>query len=162
MSDVQIIKAPHTLRKAKVGNGPAKLDPDVLKKAENAIVAMEEDFAGWAQQDLDTLDAALARLRTGAETAAELGEIFRVALDMKGQGGSFGFRMITRIAGSLTDFLESRTAIGRLGIEAVAAHIAAMRAIMAQNVRDDGGITGQALLAELQRLTERAAAEKAG
>jgi hypothetical protein len=33
---------------------------------------------------------------------------------------------------------------------------------MAQNVRDDGGITGQALLAELQRLTEKAAAEKAG
>lgn len=162
MSDVQIIKAPHSLRKAKLGNGPAKLDPEVLRKAEKAVVALEKDFTGWAQQDMDTLDAALDRLRAGADMAAALGEIFRVALDMKGQGGSFGFQMITRIAGSLTDFLEGRTAIGRIGVEAVAAHISAMRAIMAQNVRDDGGLTGQTLLAELQRLTGKAAAETAG
>jgi chemotaxis protein histidine kinase CheA len=159
MSDVQLIKAPHTLRKAKVGNGPAKLDPAVLKKAEQAVAEMEKDFTGWAQEDLRDMDKALARLRDGGDAAKELAEIFRIALDMKGQGGSFGFVMVTRIAGSLSDFLEERASVGRLGLEAIAAHAQAMRAIMAQNIRDEGGETGQALLVELQNLTARAAAE---
>lgn len=157
MSDVQIIKPPHGLRKAKVGNGPAKLDPDVLRKAEAAVVELEKDFAGWAAEDLDGLDAALARLREhGGRSTGDLAELFRLALDMKGQGGSFGFQMITSIAGSLCDFLEGRAVLSRLGIKAAAAHISAMRAILAGNVRDDGGKTGQALLAELRRLNEKA------
>jgi chemotaxis protein histidine kinase CheA len=159
MSEGQLIKAPHTLRKAKIGNGPAKLDPAVLKKAEQAVVEMEKDFTGWALEDLNEMEAALGRLKDGGDMGKELGEVFRIALDMKGQGGSFGFVMITRIAGSLSDFMEERQTVGRLGLEAIAAHIGAMRAIMAQNVRDDGGNTGQALLAELQNLTAKAASE---
>lgn len=159
MKDVQVIRPPNSLRKAKVGNGPAKLDPDLLRKAEAAVAELEEDFTRWVAVDMDALDAAVAALRrAGGKSQGHMAEIFRISLDMKGQGGSFGYQMITRIAGSLCDFLEERSTLNRLGMEAVSAHIAAMRATLAEGIRDDGGETGEALLEELRRLTGKAAA----
>jgi chemotaxis protein histidine kinase CheA len=159
MKDVQVIRPPNSLRKAKVGNGPGKLDPEALRNAEAAVAGMEKDFTLWAAADMETLDAAVAALRgAGGRSKDGMAEIFRIALDMKGQGGSFGYQMITRIAGSLCDFLEGRHALNQLGMEAVSAHVAAMRAILAEDIRDNGGETGKALLDELGRLTAKASA----
>jgi len=37
MSDVEFIKAPNNLRKAKIGEGKGKLDPAIIQCAEKAV-----------------------------------------------------------------------------------------------------------------------------
>ena len=47
--DVQIIKPPNTLMKAKTGRGRVKPDAQAIDRAEVAIKKIGEDFAGWAR-----------------------------------------------------------------------------------------------------------------
>ncbi len=158
MSDKQIIHPPNTLKKAKIGDGPGKLDPDILKRAENAITKMADDYTKWANEDLVDLEAGLDKLRAGGtDKTAELKDMFRMALDMKGQGGSFGYILITAIADSLMKFIENRTEVNEFDLEVVAAHLGAMRAVFNQEVRDDGGPVGEQLMDGLYRLKVKAA-----
>lgn len=159
MSKAQIIQAPHNLKKAKVGTGPVKLDPKVIERAEQAIKAMEKDYAVWVQEDLASLEEAFRRACAApADQSAEMRTMFRIALDMKGQGASFGYQLITQIGDTLAAFLENRSSLAGLDCEVVAAHIATMRAVFAREVRGDGGAIGRELVASLHKLIEKAAA----
>lgn len=157
MADAKFITAPNGLKKAKVGTGRARLDPAVLDRAEKAVEKIQHEYTDWADEDIAAFDVALAALRQdGCDQTAILQELYRLSHDMKGQGGSFGYVMMSEIAASLNDFIAGRTILVPLDIEVVDAHVAALRAVYAQRVRDDGGMTGRALLAGLGKLAARA------
>lgn len=157
MSKTEIIQPPNRLKKAKIGTGPVKLDTKAIERAEQAIKDMQQDYAVWAQEDLSALEAAFRRACAGpAEQSAELRVMFRIALDMKGQGASFGYPLITAIGDSLAAFVEKRSSLVGLDCDVIAAHIATMRAVFAGNVRGDGGATGRELVAGLQALIDKA------
>ena len=162
MSEAQFIKPPNNLRKAKIGSGPGKMDPNLIAKAEEAMAELEDDYMGWAQEDLKNLEAVLNKLQDGSpadDQAANLRRLFAIALDIKGQGSSFGYRMITAVADSLTDFIENREGkvLRELDMNVFDAHVNAMRAIFNEEVRDDGGPTGQLLMDALFKLRQKAA-----
>jgi chemotaxis protein histidine kinase CheA len=160
MSDSQIIHAPHTLKKAKMGSGPGKLDTKAIACAESAVKEMAKDYTQWAQEDVSSLDAALGEARARPDDHAQaIRTLFRVALDMKGQGTSFGYRLITEVGDSLASFVEERKSLSPFDQEVVASHISAMRAVFSEAVRDDGGDTGRALVEGLHRLVEKAVAQ---
>ena len=157
MSDVQFIKVPNNLRKAKQGIGKAKLDPAVLQRAEKVVERIQSEYTEWADDDLGALEAALDRLQAGTDDRESVvKDLYRISLDIKGSGGSFGFLMMSEVAASLNDFLGSRTDLVALDVEVVASHVSALRAIYVESVRDDGGNTGRALLVGLQKLIAKA------
>lgn len=157
MSDVQFIKVPNTLRKAKIGSGPAKLDKKLLAGAEQAVTDMQGDFSIWVQDDLKAMDAAAETLRSGeGDREKARKDLYRMAIDLKGQAGSFGYQMVTTIAGSLLDFIAARDDVSDFDVDVVESHIGAIRAILVENARDDAGKTGQALLAGLGKLVAKA------
>ena len=157
MSDVQFIKAPNNLRKAKQGTGKAKLDPAVLQRAEEVVERIQSEYTEWADDDLGALEAALDRLQAGSDDRESVvKDLYRISLDIKGSGGSFGFLMMSEVAASLNDFVGSRTDLVTLDIDVVASHVSALRAIYVESVRDDGGNTGRALLVGLQKLIAKA------
>jgi chemotaxis protein histidine kinase CheA len=157
MSDVQIINTPNNLRKAKVGEGKGKLDPAVLERAERVVEKIQNEYTEWADDDLGALEAALADLQSGGEDQTPiLKDLYRLALDLKGSGGSFGYLMMSEVAASLHDFLGDRTRLTTLEIEVVSSHVSTLRAIYTESIRDDGGNTGRALVAGLRKLVEKA------
>ena len=156
MSDVQIIKPPNSLRKAKIGTGKGKLDPEVLQRAEQMVAKIQSNYTEWADEDLSALEAMLDDLQAGkGDQDAVVKQLYRISLDIKGSGGSFGFLMMSEVAGSLNDFLENRSNLTALEIAVVASHVSALRAVYVESVRDDGGNTGRALLVGLQKLIEK-------
>jgi chemotaxis protein histidine kinase CheA len=157
MSDAQIINAPNSLRKAKIGEGKGKLDPAVLQHAEKVVAKFQREYTEWADEDLAALEAALAKAQAGMDDhAAVVKDLYRISLDIKGSGGSFGFSMMSEIAGSLNDFLGNRADLTDLDVEVAASHVSALRAIYVESIRDDGGETGRALLTGLRKLVEKA------
>ncbi|MBT5459161.1 MAG: hypothetical protein HOK82_21390 [Rhodospirillaceae bacterium] len=162
MSDAQFIKAPNNLRKAKIGNGPGKLDPSVLARAEKVIENIQATYTDWADEELTALDAVVARLTAEeGDQGADLKVLYTLSLDMKGSGGSFGYLMMSEVAASLNDFLQGKEALAKLDIEVVAAHVSALRAIYAESIRDDGGNMGRALLVGLEKIVAKANAASA-
>ena len=157
MSDAQFIKVPNNLRKAKSGSGPGKLDQSLLKRAEQVIENIQATYTDWADEELEALDAVVARLVSGAsDQSADLKKLYTLSLDMKGSGGSFGYLMMSEVAASLNDFLQGKEALEKLDIEVVAAHVSALRAIYAESIRDDGGNMGRALLVGLEKIVAKA------
>jgi chemotaxis protein histidine kinase CheA len=160
MADVEFIQIPNTLRKAKIGNGPGKLDKTLLANAEKAIEAFGEGFSDWIQDDIDAMEAARLRLSQGEDAERALADLYRIALDLKGQGASFGYDVVSAVGASLTDFLdpvrEGKTNLSPLQLDVVTAHVGAIRAVISEGLKDDGGATGQALLNGLARIVAKA------
>ena len=159
-SQAQFIRPPNGLRKAKVGSGPAKLDPQLLANAEAAVDDMQRHYADWADEDLTMLEKTLIDIREADDQIPHIKTLFRHALDMKGQGGSFGYDMVTQVAGSLADFITGRSELKGIDFDVVAAHVQTMRAVFAEDVKGDGGKTGKALMGGLHAIVAKAAAAK--
>lgn len=81
-----------------------------IAAAEAAVESLAGDYPAQLSQDAATLADALARLRAAApyteEHAAASVDAFGVLHDIKGQAGSFGFDIATRLAGPYCEALR--------------------------------------------------------
>ncbi len=140
--------------KAKIGNGRVKLDTKAIERADAAIKTIGNDFATWAQSDFDELDKALAAARKNPDQQEDyITEIVRRAMELKGQGGSFGYDLISQVGDSLKQFTDSRSEANPRDVEIIAAHVDAMRRVMVDNIKGDGGDVGRAIVDGLYKLT---------
>ncbi len=141
---------------AKAGIGPRDpvpvLPEAVLAAAEAEIQDRAGDYATWIAGEVEEMARRIDRLGADSRHVAGLmAEINRSALEMRGQGGIFGYPLITHIAKSLYEASSG-------GLKAVTpneqrlfkAHVDAIKAVMNGRVSGDGGATGQQLLASLE------------
>ena len=156
--DVRFIKPLNTLRKAKVGDGPGKLDTTALARAEAVVADMTTNYSEWAKEDLTRMQAAIDTIRNNpAEQRDALGRLRTISLDMKGQGATFGYHLITEIGDSLNKFVMDLQEASEFDLKVIVSHMESMQVVMAGEIRDDGGPAGRELLWELHRLKEKAA-----
>src|SRR5690242_19347345 len=82
-------------------DGDRKLEA-VLARAQAAVADLAKNFAESARADLDRCAVALKAAREQPARRAEgVKEIYGIAHNLKGQGTSFGYPLITRIGQSL-------------------------------------------------------------
>lgn len=152
----ETITPPNPLEKAKTGDGPVKIDPNVLRQAEQAVEELQDDYAGWAQKDIDGLREALVRAQIDPEALDQaISDIYRRALDLKGQGGGFGYNLITSIGDLLTKFMEARSTVSNRDFAIIGAHIDAMQAVVREDIKGDGGKIGMEIVDGLSQLVEK-------
>ncbi|MBK3735081.1 response regulator [Azospirillum brasilense] len=146
---------------AKMGIAPKNpvptLPDEVLAAAEAEIQNRAGDYATWIAGEVDELARRVDRLGVdSAAVPALMAQINRSAHEMRGQGGIFGYPLITRIAKSLYEATQGGfpavTGNERLLLKA---HVDAIRAVMAGRISGDGGATGQQLLASLDRAKKK-------
>ena len=155
-SDVQFIKPPSNLRKAKIGSGRAKPDTQAIQRAEAMIKKSGRDFHMWAQGDLDEIDQALAAARKYPDQQEEcIKQIFRRSMELKALGGSFGYDLISQVGDSLKKYTESRSEANPRDVEIIDEHVNAIRVVLAEDIRGEGGDVGRAIVDSLYKLTAR-------
>jgi len=131
---------------------PAQLK-EMFDNADAAVAQMAESYTEWVVDDLAKLDAAFAKAKADGQT--DLSEVFKVVHDMKGQGATFGYQLVTDIGQALCGLIEGKDVTGVIALDVIEAHIKALRVVIVQKMQGDGGDVGQTLLAGL-----RAAAAK--
>lgn len=143
----ELITPPNTL-KNKVGTGgPGAVDLDALERAEAVIASLTDNYLEWVQDDLKKLDDAYRILKTERDNDKEnIDRVFQIAHDIKGQGGSFGYDLMTVIGNSLCRFTEDKETMNDAEINVVQLHIDTMKLVIANNMKDDGGTEGAKLL----------------
>jgi chemotaxis protein histidine kinase CheA len=132
----------------------AKIGEDELEKrlaaANQKIANVASGFTDWTIADIATAQEELAKLESGETNETSLQTIFRIAHDIKGQGGTFGFNLATQIAGPLCDFIRSATAVpSKDQIAVIKAHLGALEMIIKQNIKGDGDAATQQLVEKL-------------
>ena len=146
LPDVQYFSPPNLL-KMKVGDG--RIDPETIAKAEMSVLRLKDDFLEWVRVDLERMEAALARAKhDGAARQTHIETLFAVSHDMKGQGGTFGYPLISRIGHSLCMMLERDGKESDLKI--ATAHVEAIRGVILRNVAGAGGVIGQEIAKGLE------------
>ena len=155
--ELEIINPPNTLKsKVKIG-GPGAINPDMLEKAEQVLAGLSDSYLDWVQEDLKNISAAFEELKAGkGDQTKILGDIFRISHDMKGQGGSFGYNLMTAVGNELCRMLEKLPSpIGPAHVEAIGVHVDSMKLIIAQKMKGDAGQAGAAILAGLQKVSAK-------
>jgi chemotaxis protein histidine kinase CheA len=118
---------------------------------DEVLERMRERYLVWATADLAALRALVEQAgRLGApERGPAAHDIFRRAHDIKGQGGSFNYPLMTRIGGALCRLLKERPELDDDALAVVLAHVEAMETVVVRRLEGDGGEVGTALLAGL-------------
>lgn len=155
--DHEIITPPNTL-KGKVTVGSSGVDLEMLEKAEQIIASLQGNYLEWVVEDLNKLQAHYDRaVADQAGRMQAVADIFHVAHDIKGQGGSFGYHLMTTIGNQLCRFTETLTDCGPAELEVIKLHIDAMRLIISERMEGTGGTVGERMVAGLQAVVAKVA-----
>lgn len=152
---------PNRLREKIAGlgqSGPLTIDTTVLAAAEQQLDRMEGDYADWVRGTMNQLaDAARAAAaeEIPRKRAAAVIAINRLAHDLRGQGSTFGYPLITVFGKSLYECTQKVDEPSDQLVEFVRNHIDGINAVVREKIKGTGGDLG----AELVRSLENARAK---
>ncbi len=150
----QVIRPPNTLRK-KAESAP-KLDLKALEEADKVVQNLAGDYLKWVSDDIRALQEHVDGLEQGTlEEKPALDEIFRIAHDIKGQGGSFGYDLMTVIGNHLCRFIENTESATPAHLDVIKVHIDAMRLVVSQKIEGDGGGVGNKLVRGIEAVVAK-------
>lgn len=147
---VEIIQVPNTLR-AKVGGKFGTLDRDAIAAAEAALYELSDQFGEWLAEEVQKLEEVYAEIKTGGATEENMKQLYNRCHDLKGQGSTYGFPLITRIAGSVCKLLDEPDGRSNAPRVLVGAHLDAIRAIVRGQIKSESHPVGVALASELEQ-----------
>ena len=154
----QMIQPTNALR-LKVGGGRlGAIDPAAIAKAEAALKSLASNFTQWLADEINKLDAARQQVRTDGATAETMENLYLRAHDLKGLGTTYGYQLITRIAGSLCRLIDDKEKRATTSLELVDAHIDAIKAAIRDDIKSDEHPVGRVLVEELERRVRATAA----
>ncbi|WP_374764553.1 Hpt domain-containing protein [Yunchengibacter salinarum] len=155
---VRFYRFQNRLKEKTAGLSPGRgsIDPEALEKAQETLDKLAEDYPDWVNNLITKLHEKHSRCVDTPENRKEFfEEIAHIAHDMKGQGGTFGYPLITAFAESLYGFTNGRREPDDDEVELVKSHVDAMRAVIKNRVSGDGGDVGKQLTAGLNRAIEK-------
>lgn len=133
-----------------------EIDFAALQKAEALFAKATEDYPDWVQNTLQHLvDLHHHCIEEPKIRHESFEKISRIAHDLKGQGGTFGYPLITSFATSLFRFSSLKVDVEDDHVEIIKAHIDAMRAVIRDRVSGDGGRIGVELARGLDDIIKR-------
>ena len=141
----EILEPPNRLKK-KVGDARG-FSTESLKKAEAAIREMGSEYINNVIYDVRDLKKHFEDFvkASGQKRHLALKKVNWHAHEIKGQGGTFGYPFLSKVARSLCFYiykLEDRNAFDELALEIMRAHISALMVIADKRMRGDGGEMG--------------------
>ncbi len=125
---------PRSLANKVKKSGGLSAEKAVLR-ALNAAEDLIDSYQGWAIDDLTKLWRAYESSADDAHGPDEIAQMFEIAHGIRGEGGSFGFPLISTICDSLCKLLEGKKRLGAVELEIVKVHILAMRAVFNQGLK---------------------------
>ena len=138
------------------------IGPDMLKAAREQVVEMEEDYADWVGNSISQLEQAHNRIvENNADAPRQLDKIREVSRELRGQGGMFGYPLMTHFGRSLEEVAEASGRATEPLIDLVSAHIEGIKVVMREHIKGDGGQIGAELLKGLEEAKKKHATGKA-
>lgn len=149
---VKYIQPPTNLRKKQIDAGVAlSVNLAVLDAADRGIGEAKGAFMLAVGDDLSKLaaycDMAMA---DRAGRAAHVEALYLKTSELKGQGASFGYPLLTTIGSQLCRFIETAgNDLSDVQMGVVKLHVETLRLVIQQKMEGDGGAAGAKLLTGL-------------
>ncbi|NQW00597.1 MAG: response regulator [Rhodospirillales bacterium] len=129
---------------------------DLIEEAEKELERAALDFTVWALDYLAKLsDLCTEALMEPGRRSRHFADIHDLALELRGQGGTFGYPLISTFGKMLYDVTMEGCREDDKAVEVVKCHIDSMRAVIREKVGGDGGELGRQLLKGLRMSIEK-------
>ncbi len=158
MSDSNEVQYFHLPNRLKTKAGPRKrVDSESLfAEAEAKLAELTDDYMASAGADLARIQAALAAAEAEPATAAAHLETLRSLVhDMKGQGATFGYPLVTEIGQSLHEFLTELSAPREIALKIIGHHVDALSSVIKNDIQGDGGEVGREVISVFRKAVAR-------
>ena len=110
-----------------------------------------------ARKDITDLEALAAQLRDDPAAWPAIGQaMYQIVHNVKGQGTSFGYPLMTRIGESTMRLVKTPDGSTIPDLRLLEAHIVALRTVLQHDIRGRGGASGEALAEKLESLVAAA------
>jgi len=149
---------PGNFLRAKLSGGVG-VDPErLIAEAEAALATLNVDYETWVGADLTRLETAFQDAERDPERRQELlRQAHGIAHEMRGQGTTFGYPLVTHAANSLCRLFEAIDDVAdEFALRAIELHIGGLRSIIINRIKGDGGATGRALVTALNAVAAKA------
>ncbi len=130
----------------------AKFDP--VKTAEEALNRLSQNFGGWMANEARDLMSAWEVIESDGLTSESLDTMYQCAHNIKGQALTLGYPLVGSVAASFCHLIETVPSPQDLPLPLVEQYVEAIRAMVAENAKDEQNQTGSALLDRLKEVTD--------
>ena len=135
------------------GGGPSM---EMLANADAEIKEVGAGYTEWTVKDIEQLSALLAQASENPTDRRErISDIFDVSHDMRGQGTSFDYPLLTRICESLCRFTDELEQVDQTALDLVRTHIEAMRAVITHKVTGEKNELAEQIASGLEIASEK-------
>lgn len=147
-----IIRSRNRLKEMAQGGarGESGVDPALLDKAMAEVQSATEDFSAIAAETITAMREDLANAQEAAERATHVKRIQGQAHELRNQGGTFGYPLVSRVAKSLYQYTGARRDASDSHLTVIKAHIDTLAALLHHKVDGDGGEIGRQLIDALK------------
>lgn len=125
----------------------------LIAQAEAAVEALRDTYRVQLSSDVAELCDIWSRIETEGVSTDLLDALHGVAHNVKGQGGSFGYELVTEIGASFCDYLRSAKRVSPDELNIVHMHIRMLKRVSDDDISGDGGDTGARIVEKLRLLT---------
>lgn len=148
---VEIFMPPHPIaNKVTVADKPMS-KAEFERTEANLRANFGVQYMEWLKEDMLHLERAVGGL-TGQEAKDALDQA-RVRLhEMRAMGGTFDFSLVTAICDQMYRMVAELEEIERERFAALKVHFDALKLVISENLRGDGGERGQAILTGLRQV----------
>lgn len=139
-----------------LATGPSSFARESFEAAEQEFEKAAEDYPDWVQGIITRLYEQHGRCVDTPESREPVFKtLSEIAHDLKGQGGTFGYNLISHFGASLYIATRPREDYEDSQVEIIKAHIDAMRAVIKGRIKGDGGDIGVELTKTLDAAIEK-------
>jgi len=140
--------------KVQITGSGDEIDYEAIARAEKAIEELSVEFDGWLSEEVTRLLAARTALHDSGPSDDTFEELYRAAHDLKGEGDTFGYPLVTEIAALLCKLLEAADDRAQLPMTLVDNHVDAIHIIMRDKIKEPDHDTSRAVIERLGEVVE--------
>ena len=125
------------------------IDMEAVARAEKALEELSVEFDDWLQEEVGRLLAARDQARRDGLTEENFDELFRASHDLRGEGDTFGYPLITELCDLLCKLLESTDDKSKIPTTLIDNHVDAIQIILRDGIKDPSHQTTRAVIERL-------------
>ena len=138
--------------------GPLAIDPEIMMAAEQQLDRMESDYADWVKTSLQQLITAFRQAEAEEipkKRSTMVLQINRLAHELRGQGSTFGYPLITVFGESLYESTLKPGDPSDQLMSFIRSHIDGINAVIRERIKGTGGEVGGELIHSMEIARQR-------